>query len=85
MIYPVYALRDQAAGAFLAPTLNSSDAAAKRDLAMAVNQQPGAMSFQPKDFDLYEIGSYDTENAVLTPLNPVRMVCNAASLVNANG
>lgn len=86
MIYPVYALRDKAAEAFLAPTINSNDQTAKRDLSMAVNaQQSGSMSYKPSDFDLYHIGSYDVESGQLVPVSPVRFVCNAGELVIENG
>lgn len=85
MIYPVYALRDAAAHAFLAPTLNSSDEAARRDLAHAVaSDTTGMIGFKPQDFDLYRIGLYDSESGLLTPLSPVELVVNAAALVGDN-
>lgn len=85
MIYPVYALRDKAAEAFLAPTINSNDQTAKRDLSMAVNGQSGSMSYKPADFDLYHIGTYDVESGQLVPVSPVRFVCNAGELVIDDG
>ena len=82
MIYPVYALRDAAAHAFLAPTLNSSDESARRDLARAVaSDTTGMIGFKPSDFDLYRIGNYDAETGLLTPLSPVVLVVNAAAVV----
>lgn len=82
MIYPVYALRDNAAHAFLAPTLNSSDDAARRDLARAVSTDTsGMIGFKPSDFDLYRIGSFDTETAAMTPMSPIVLVVNAAALL----
>lgn len=85
MIYPVYALRDAAAHAFLAPALNSSDESARRDLARTVaSDTTGMIGFKPSDFDLYRIGTYDSETGLLSPLSPVVLVVNAAALVGEN-
>lgn len=86
MIYNVYALRDQAAQAFLAPVLNTTDQAAIRDLANMVSQHDNSnISFAPKDFDLYQIGTFDTDSGLVVAVSPVRMVCNAGSLVKNDG
>lgn len=86
MIYNVYALRDQAAQAFLAPVLNSTDQAAMRDLANMVSQQDSSnLSFKPSDFDLYHIATFDTDNGLVAAVSPVRMVCNAGALVKNDG
>lgn len=86
MIYNIYALRDQAAQAFLAPVLNTTDQAAIRDLANMVSQHDNSnIAFAPKDFDLYQIGSFDTDTGLVAAASPVRMVCNAGALVKNDG
>lgn len=83
MTYHVYALRDQAAQAFLAPVLNTTDEAAVRDLANMVSQHDQSnLVFQPKDFDLYHIGEFDTASGSIVAASPIRLVVNAAALVS---
>lgn len=85
MIYPVYALYDAAARAYLAPQLNSTDDAAKRDLALALSQSAGVpLGFSPKDFSLYRIGTFDNDSGILTPAAPAILVCHASSLVEVS-
>lgn len=82
MKYGVYALRDAASGTFTEPRLFQTDMAAVRDFRMMVNETGiQTIRFQPKDFDLYKIGEYDLETAMLSAVTPVIMLANGASLI----
>lgn len=82
MIYPVFSLYDAAARAFLAPTLSSTDDAAKRDLALGLSQAAGSpLGFSPKDFSLYRVATFDNDTGLITPVSPAVLVCHASALV----
>lgn len=86
MILNVYALRDQVSQTFLAPTLNTNDASACRELAIGISQsQASPLGFRPGDFDLYCLGTMDMSTGALVASSPVRLVSNAQSLVMSNG
>lgn len=87
MILRMYALRDDVSRSYLAPSLNSNDEAAKRDLAIAVAGSASApLGFQPRDFRLFCISTYDTDTGVIVPVYPQEFVCCAADLVgDSNG
>lgn len=80
MYYNVYSIRDVHTG-FLSPTYELNDNAAKRNFAHAVNQPESLLHSHPKDYALYFVGTYDTDDAAITPANPIRMVCEASSLL----
>lgn len=64
MITQVYAIRDKAAGLFMFPQQDINDMTAKRNFFNAMESHPdGIMAFQPQDFDLYHIGTFDNEKA----------------------
>lgn len=66
MIKNVYALRDVKSH-WTDPFVDESDEAAKRGVAMMVQRaDPNSLiAFQPRDFDLYCIGQYDTVSGEL--------------------
>lgn len=67
MIKILYSVRDDLndfGSVFTAP----SDGFAKRDFASAVNNPgPSAVSYSPKDFALYKLGTFDSETGVVKP------------------
>lgn len=75
----MYAIRDCYTG-FMTPQVDSNNETAKRNFAMAVNNNPGVLGFRPGDYDLYMIGTYDTENGFLEPLNPIEFIVNGANV-----
>lgn len=83
MISPVFAIRDKHAG-FGTPFVDTNEYTAKRGFAMAVNNGGSSMmAFAPSDYDLYKVGTWNSENAVFTPCDnglPF-LICNGASLV----
>lgn len=84
MINQVFAIRDKHAG-FGTPFVDTNEYTAKRGFAMAINNNNSSsiMAFAPSDYDLYLVGTWNTENAKFTPCDnnlPV-LICNGASLV----
>lgn len=80
MILSVYAVRDIHTG-FLSPTVDQNDETAKRNFAFMINNNPGVIAFRPADFDLYLIGSFDSENGLMVPLSPVELIANGAAMI----
>lgn len=80
MIYNIYSVRDVHTG-FLAPNVNISDGAAKRDFAYAINNADSIMAFNPKDFDLYKLGTFDTDGAVFKTETVPVLIATGISLV----
>lgn len=80
MIYPIYSIRDVHTG-FLAPQVDTNDAAAIRNFEHAITQTEGLMHSHPKDFDLFKIGSFDTENGQLDLIWPLVLIMEGASVV----
>lgn len=70
MIYPVYSVRDVKVGFDVQFLVQANVEAAKRSFEMAVNNPGSMMGFKPSDFELYEIGSFDTDKGVFSG-NPV--------------
>lgn len=67
MKYPMYAVRDIKVG-FNQPMTDINDNTAERNFAYAINNPAnGIMNFQPKDYDLYRIGIFETETGILEP------------------
>lgn len=81
MIYKVFAIRDKYTG-FMSPAPDMTEESAKRQFAYTVNNNPGIMNFSPRDYDLYQIGEYDTTNGQITPLVPIKFICNGGELLN---
>jgi hypothetical protein len=77
MIQLVVAVRDAAADAFGRPFFVPSKAAAIRSFSDEVNRvdDNNAFNKHPKDFALYEIGSYDDSIGALTSVDvPVLLI-----------
>lgn len=73
MKYPLYCIRDVKVG-FLAPQADQSDQSAIRNFSYAVNGNNGIMNFSPKDFDLYKVGEFDSEDGSIVSYIP-DMIC----------
>lgn len=81
MIYNVYCIRDLKVG-YMQPSLDINDSAATRNfkLGLATVSPESVMGFAPEDFDLYRIGTFDTEKGVISPLTVPEPIANGASL-----
>lgn len=66
MIYSIYSMRDKMTG-FVSPTFDLNDQVAARNFSMALTKSEGILGFAPSDFDLYCLGSWDTDTGLITP------------------
>lgn len=66
MIYGIYSIRDKHTG-FISPTFDLNDQAAARNFSMALTRSDGVLGFAPSDFDLYCIGSFDSDSGIISP------------------
>lgn len=75
MIFGLYAIRDLLNG-YLPPMADSNDDTARRNFTIAMTANAADdFGVSPKDFDLYRIGSYDTDTGLITSdTNPVRLL-----------
>lgn len=69
MKYPMYCIRDNKVG-FMTPVIDTNHDTAIRNFAMAVNGQNDTMAFSPADFDLYQVGTFDSEKGMIEPMTP---------------
>ena len=80
MIYKVFSIRDKFNG-FMHPSLELSEESARRNFSLAVsNENNGIMNFSPGDFDLYELGNFDSESGCLDVLDVPRFVVNGSEV-----
>lgn len=80
MIYYLYSLKDKYTG-FTNPVVSMNDDSAKRDFAYAVNNNPGVMNFSPVDYDLYRIGTFDSQNGDIKPEKVCKFIANGREVV----
>lgn len=69
MIYKVYSIRDVNVG-FMTPVCEINEACAVRNFEFAVGKENTLLYSHAKDYDLYEIGTYDDESGLLTSTIP---------------
>ena len=74
MIISIYSINDALNG-FGAPTLQNNDAAAYRSFAEVFKDV-----FQPADYSLWKLGSFDTSTGEIIPEVPT-VVCRATDFV----
>lgn len=75
----MYAIRDNKT-VFWSPVEGYNDPAAVRDFEMLVNKND-MLRNHPGDFDLYFVGTFDSDTAVFDPVNPIEFVVSASALV----
>lgn len=80
MKYPVYSYRDALVG-FGSPVIDISDQTAQRGFAMQMNNPQSLNNFSPKDFDLYRIGFFDSDNGRLDPEDVPVLICNGVNVI----
>ena len=78
MKYPLYCIRDVKVG-FLAPQVDQSDQSAIRNFSFAVNGNDGIMNFSPKDFDLYKVGEFESEDGKIKSIIP-ELICSGTDV-----
>lgn len=80
MIMNLYSVRDVNVG-FNQPFVEANDDVAIRGFAYAVNNSD-IMGFQPKDFDLYCVGTFDTSNGMVEDRYPPFLVTHGTEVFN---
>lgn len=83
MKYNLYAIRDSKANYFWQPQPDLNDAVAKRGFAMMINSSDlkSITGFAPGDFDLYNIGTFDSDSGIVEAIIPCLFVCNGRSVL----
>lgn len=77
----MYSIYDRKSNEYWSPKVAVNDDSIKRDFAMMVNE-PGTLVFGfPADFELYEVGSFDTVSGKLEPNNNPYFICSAKDLI----
>lgn len=80
MIYNVYSIRDELTG-YMNITLDVNDNTAIRNFKHAVNSKDLLFNTNPKDYTLYKIGTFETDNGILIPLTPIEYIVNGTSII----
>lgn len=79
MKYPIFAMKDRKVG-FLTPMVDQNVPSAVRNFKFAISRPDSVMKIQPDDFSLYQIGDYDTDCGVITPMDP-QFIVDAISVM----
>lgn len=78
MIYGLYSILDHKAG-FLPPQVDQNDQTASRNFAHAIMQTGSVLHTHAEDYELYKVGSFDTETGVLSVLSVKELVAEGYS------
>lgn len=79
MTYNVYAIKDNKAG-FLSPLVDANDDTAKRNFEHAI-ANPDSMYFtHANDFDLYKLGTFDTDSGLIVSFVSPEFIISGSSL-----
>lgn len=74
MIFNVYSIRDDCAGAFGSVFINLSDDCAKRDFGFSLKNSTGVEHNCPGDFTLYRVGRFDSSSGELSFESPTIII-----------
>lgn len=77
MIFGIYAIKD-AKSSFMPCTVDTNDATAIRNFEHAVCQPGSLLASHPNDFSLFKVGTYDDVCGYLTPVDPLKVLCDAS-------
>lgn len=82
MKYGIYSIKDHKFQ-FGEPITSPDDATAKRYFAMLVNNATGTnmLNFAAADYDLFKVGTFDSENGQVDSCWPVEFIVNGSSVL----
>lgn len=80
MIYPMYAYRDNKSN-FSMPYAEMNDASALRGFAYLCSGKDSIMSFSPADYDLFKVGTFDTDSGLMEASATLVFLANGSSVV----
>lgn len=78
----VFAVHDRVVEAFGSPFTANTEAEAKRMFLGAASDQGTYLAKNPRDFSLYQVGTFNNAGGELAGLAPVRFVCGLDETVN---
>lgn len=81
MKYSVCAVKDRAVNAYNRPIYVPTVGVAIRSFTDEVNRKDSELQNHPEDYDLYELGQWDDETAIYTPLEATRVIARAQDIV----
>lgn len=73
MKLPICCMRDQLTG-FMNPFVSTNESVAERDFKIIVNDDKQSLHYNPQHFDLYHLGTFDTDTGIIVPCEPTIMV-----------
>lgn len=79
----LYAIRDVKADTYIALHPMQSDVLAQRGLTEALANPQSDLSRYPEDFQLYQLGEWDSNSGELKSLRAPRFVCSVVELAAA--
>lgn len=83
MLLKVFAVRDMKAEAFLQPFFSPTVGAAMRAFGDACEKPESPFHAHPVDYILYEIGSYEDSDGLISSVVPVKMLACAGDFINS--
>lgn len=83
MNYPVYAYRDIKMG-FGRPQPFANEMIAKRNFMIEINDENQVLRYTPSDYELYKIGTYDTDSGKFEGCVP-EFICSGIDVYGVNG
>lgn len=81
MKHNVYSIYDSAAKAYFPPFFLHTEGMALRGFTDAVNDPNSQVGKHPKDYDLFQIGTFDDNTGQLTPLQTNKPLGNGLHFV----
>lgn len=83
MILNVYSIRDVKSG-YMNPTFEINDAVAMRNFQFACQNTDSLLFAACSDFELYQIGRFDTESGTIEDELPNRFICSGTDAIMAD-
>lgn len=80
MIFGVYAYYDKKSKNFLQLQVYQNEPVATRQFALLIEDETTLMNKYPEDFDLYELGTYDSETGLIEPNKVPNLVITGADI-----
>ena len=80
MKFGVYSIRDIKTG-FMAPTIEVNDQVAMRNFSHAIQQSESVLFTHASDFQLFKIGEFDGDNAMLDQLVPIVQIADGGAIL----
>lgn len=81
MKYPIYSIRDKKSG-YGFPQVDTNDFTCKRGFALAINNND-LMNANPDDYEVYKIGTFDTDKGKIDAFNITELVCTGLEVHGA--